>query len=204
VELTSVKDTTAMTIQDTRTAAAAGAPGRCAACCVPPGWTARFLFGRAARFPADTPVGTPVKRLTGRLMPRRGWPAAGFFAAVAGLLGLAQILAAPAFLVVDAAAFLAAGSWCAVNFWRCRQAHCLVTGPGWLLLAAFTLTEAGLGHSLIGGDEQLVFLSILGVGVILECLWRPAPPAIPGGRSSAGCPGPGPAQDSLPSGSPIR
>ena len=154
-----------MTIRDISTRAPASEPGRGAACCVP--------RGRAARFPADLPVESPVKRYADRLLPRRGLPAVGFFAAVIGLLGLAQILPAPAFLLVDAAAFLAAGSWCAVNFWRCRQAHCLVTGPGWLLLAVFTLTEAGLGHSLISGDEQLVFLGILGAGMILECLWRP-------------------------------
>ncbi len=148
-----------MTVQDTTTPAAAGAPGR-VACCVRPGR-------------ADLPADTPVRRRAGRLLPRRGWPAAAYFAAVAGLLGLAQILPGPAFLVVDAAAFLAAGSWCAVNFWRCRQVHCLVTGPGWLLLAVFTLAEAGLGHSLIGGDEQLVFLGLLGAGLIGECLWFP-------------------------------
>ena len=158
-----------MTIGDTSTRVAAGEPGRGAACCVPRGQ-------------ADLPADSPVKRYADRLLPRRGLPAVGFFAAVIGLLGLAQILPAPAFLLVDAAAFLAAGSWCTVNFWRCRQAHCLVTGPGWLLLAVFTLTEAGLGHSVISGDEQLVFLGLLGAGAILECLWRG-----PAGRNASGC-----------------
>ncbi|MEA2504692.1 MAG: hypothetical protein QOG36_1735, partial [Actinomycetota bacterium] len=27
----------------------------------------------------------------------------------------------------DGLAGLAAGTWCGLNFWRCRQAHCLVT-----------------------------------------------------------------------------
>jgi len=72
---------------------------------------------------------------------------------------------------VDAVAFLAAGSWCALNFWRCRQAHCLVTGSGWLLLALLAAAEAGFGHSLIGGDEQLVFLAILVGGLGFECIW---------------------------------
>jgi hypothetical protein len=63
------------------------------------------------------------------------------------------------------------GVWCAVNFWRCRQAHCLFTGSGGLLLALFAVAEAGLGHSLIGGDEQLVFLGVLAIGLVVEGTW---------------------------------
>jgi hypothetical protein len=138
-------------------------PGRGASCCVPRAgraWTAPVL-------PADT----PAKRRVDHLLPRRGWPAVAYFTAVIGLLGFAQILPAPAYLVVDAAAFLAAGNWCALNFWRCRQGHCLLTGSGWLLLAVFAFAEAGLGQSLIGGDEQLVFLAILAIGAAFEGLW---------------------------------
>jgi hypothetical protein len=113
----------------------------------------------------------PAERRVGRLLPRTGWPAVIYFAAVTGLLGVAQLLPAPAYLVVDAVAFLAGGSWCALNFWRCRQAHCLLTASGWLLLALLAAAEAGLGHSLIGGDEQLVFLGILAVGLGFECTW---------------------------------
>jgi hypothetical protein len=57
------------------------------------------------------------------------------------------------------------------DFWRCRPAHCLLTGSGWLLLASFAVTEAGLGRSLIGGDEQLVFLGILAAGLLFEGIW---------------------------------
>jgi hypothetical protein len=77
------------------------------------------------------PADTPAKRRVDHLLPARGSPAVAYFAAVIGLLGLAQILPPPAYLAVDAAAFLAAGSWCALNFWRCRPAHCLLTGSGW-------------------------------------------------------------------------
>jgi len=94
-----------------------------------------------------------------------------YFAAVIGLLGLAQALPAPAFLAVDAVAFLAGGSWCALNFWRCRQAHCLLTGFGWLVLALFATAEAVAGRSLIGGDEQLVFLAVLAVSLVFETSW---------------------------------
>jgi hypothetical protein len=117
------------------------------------------------------PADTPAKRRVDHLLPGRGLPAVAYFATVAGLLGLAQIFPAPAYLVVDAVAFLAAGSWCALNFWRCRQAHCLLTGSGWLLLALLAVAEAGLGHSLIGGNEQLMFLGILAIGLVFEGTW---------------------------------
>ena len=133
------------------------------ACCVPQVGGA----GRAPRLPADT----AVKRWVDRFLPRWGWPAVAYFAAVAGLFGLAQHLPAPAYLAVDAAAFAAGGIWCALNFWRSRQAHCLLTGPGWLLLALFAAAEAGIGHSLISGDEQLVFLVILAIGLGFEAIW---------------------------------
>ena len=73
--------------------------------------------------------------------------------------------------MVDGLAGLAAGSWCALNFWRCRHAHCLITGPGWLAFGVFALVEAGLGHSLINGYEQPVFMGILGLAIIFEISW---------------------------------
>jgi hypothetical protein len=131
------------------------------------------------------PADTPAKSRADRLLPRSGWPSVAYFAAVIGLLGLAQALPAPAYLVLDAAAFLAGGTWCALRFWRSRQAHCLLTGGGWLLLALFTSAEAASGHSIIGGDEQLVFLAVLAAGLVFEAIWylvrhdnalRPGPP----------------------------
>jgi hypothetical protein len=132
-------------------------------CCVP--------RPQRAWSPPVLPADTSAKRRVDRLLPGRGLPAVAYFAAVIGLLGLAQILPAPAYLIVDAVAFLAGGSWCAMSFWRCRQAHCLLTGSGWLLLALFAAAEAGLGHSVIGGDEQLVFLGILAIGLVFEATW---------------------------------
>lgn len=38
-------------------------------------------------------------------------------------------------------------------------------------IAAFSFLEAGLGHSLIHGDEGLVFLGMLGVGLAFEGAW---------------------------------
>ncbi len=142
---------------------AAAGPGRGTSCCDP--------VGRRAWSPPVLPADTLVKRRVDRILPRTGLPAVAYFAAVTGLLGLAQILPPPAYLAVDAVAFLAGGTWCALNFWRCRHAHCLLTGSGWLLLGLFAAVEAGLGRSLMGGDEQLVFLAVLALGLIFEGAW---------------------------------
>lgn len=77
----------------------------------------------------------------------------------------------PIVLVADGVAALLAGTWCALNFWRTRHAHCVVTAVGWLVLAPFTFLEAAIGRSLIGGDEQIVFLAILAAGLIFEAGW---------------------------------
>jgi hypothetical protein len=53
------------------------------------------------------------------------------------------------------------GAVCVLNFWRCRQAHCVVNDVGWLGLALVAFVGAGLGHSVIGGYEQPVFLGVL-------------------------------------------
>jgi len=67
--------------------------------------------------------------------------------------------------------FVAAGGWCGLNFWRCRQAHCMVNAAGWLGLSLVAFAEAGLGRSLIHGDEQLVFLGVLVAALGFEGLW---------------------------------
>ena len=66
----------------------------------------------------------------------------------------------------------AGAAWCGLNFWRCRHAHCIVTSTGWAALSILAFTEAGLGRSLIGGDEQPVFLAVLGAAVLFEAVWR--------------------------------
>jgi len=143
---------------------AVGGSSRYASCCFP-------RVPRAWSAPAP-PADTPAKRRADRLLPRSGLSAVAYFAVVIGLLGIAQALPAPSYLIVDTAAFVAGGSWCVLNFWRSRQAHCLLTGPGWLLLALFTAAEAGHGSSLIGGDEQLVFLAVLALGLAFEAIWH--------------------------------
>jgi len=49
---------------------------------------------------------------------------------VVALLSIAPHLHTRSGLAVDGLAALAAGSWCVVNFWRCRQAHCVMAGVG--------------------------------------------------------------------------
>ncbi|HEY6279080.1 MAG TPA: hypothetical protein VIX86_22430 [Streptosporangiaceae bacterium] len=122
--------------------------------------------------PPDLPADTPLKRRADRLLPRSGIPAVAWFAAVAGLLALAPHLPVRAELAVDGLAALIGAAWCGVNFWRCRHAHCVVTVTGWLALSVLAFTEAALGHSLISGYEQPVFLAVLAAGVIFEIAWR--------------------------------
>ena len=97
--------------------------------------------------------------------------AIGIVVVVVGLLNLAAHLPIPPALGVYALAGFVAGGWCSLNFWRCRHAHCLVTGPGWLAFGLFALVEAALGRSLIGRYEEPVFLGILGMGMVLEVIW---------------------------------
>ena len=128
---------------------------------------ARALCGWS---PPSLPADSSLKRSADRI--RLGnISALGIVVAVVALLNVAAHLSAQPGLALDGAAGLAAGGWCSLNFWRCRHAHCLVTGPGWLAFGVFTLGEAGVGHSLIDGFEQPVFLSILAVAVIFEISW---------------------------------
>jgi hypothetical protein len=141
-------------------------PGATPNCCGP-----TALFGWS---PPPLPADTELKRRVDRLLPRSGVPFVLFFAAVVALLNVGAILPVRLDLVAVSVASLSAGGWCAVNFWRCRHAHCVITGTGWLALAGFTLFEAGLGRSLIHGDEGLVFLGVLAAGLVFEGVWSVA------------------------------
>jgi len=131
-------------------------------CCAPSfwGWS-----------PRPVPAETTLQRLVDRVLPNTVLPLLLYFGVVVGLLLLAPAFPKRAELATDGLAALVGGSWCGLNFWRCRHAHCLVTGAGWLGLSAFCFVEAGLGRSLIGGDEQLVFLGVLGLALAFEWTW---------------------------------
>jgi hypothetical protein len=121
--------------------------------------------------PPPRPADTRLKRWVDRLLPATGIPLVLFFGAAVAVLLVAPLAPKSGELALDGVAALAAGSWCALNFWRCRHAHCLITGAGWLALAALAFAEAGLGHSVIGGDEQLVFLVVLAAALVFEAAW---------------------------------
>lgn len=129
---------------------------------------ARALCGWS---PPSLPADTATKRRVDRI--RVGNLAAiGVIAVVVGLLNLAPHLPARASLATVGVAGLAAGGWCSLNFWRCRHAHCLITGPGWLAFGVFAFSEAAVGHSLIDGYEQPVFMAVLGTAVAFEIVWH--------------------------------
>ena len=123
--------------------------------------------------PPPLPADTRLKRLVDRFFPRAGLPVVAYFAVAIGALNLASLLSDPAAeLAMEGAAVLAAGGWCALNFWRRRHAHCLVTGAGWLGLSLLAFIEAGLGHSVIGGYEPGVFVVMLAAGCGFEAAWQ--------------------------------
>jgi len=117
------------------------------------------------------PADSQLKRRIDRVMPRTGLPVVVYYALVVSLLIVAPLLPIRAELAVDGLAALAGGGWCAANFWRCRHAHCMITGAGWLALCAFAFIEAAIGRSLIDGNEQPVFLAVIVLALLFEAGW---------------------------------
>jgi hypothetical protein len=114
---------------------------------------------------------TRLKRWVDGLLPRTGGAALLFWAGFIALLNLAPRLPVRGDLLVDGIATLIGGAWCSLNFWRCRHAHCLVCGAGWLALSLFSFAEAGIGRSLASGKESLVLFGIAAAGLIFEAVW---------------------------------
>lgn len=121
--------------------------------------------------PTRLPADTPGKRLADRVLPSGAgqWI---FFAAVAAGISVAPVLHSRPSLALGAVATFAASGWCLINFWRCREAHCVVTGYGWAALGVLDVVEFALGRSVIRGDEGIVFVAILVVALAFECGWR--------------------------------
>jgi hypothetical protein len=66
--------------------------------------------------------------------------------------------------------FLALGGWCSLNFARCREAHCLITGAGFDALTIAALVAVGLDrhwYNLL----SLTILPVLVVGFFFEAVW---------------------------------
>lgn len=121
--------------------------------------------------PPRLPASTRMMRLADRIQPTGNWQWL-YFAAVAVAISVAPSLPLRAGLLVDAAAMFAGSGWCLVNLWRCREAHCLVTGVGWAALLVLVVVELAMGRSVIGGTESLAFVAILVVAVAFEWAWQ--------------------------------
>ncbi len=135
--------------------------------CGPPSSSRTALCGWS---PPPLPADTPAKRRVDPLLVGT-LPGLTMVAVVVALLNIAPHLAIRGELAVDGLAAASGGLWCSLNFWRCRHAHCLVTGSGWLALSIFVFAEALVGHSLIAGYEQPVLLGILGLALLFELSW---------------------------------
>ena len=120
--------------------------------------------------PPRLPANTRGKRLADRLQPTGAgqWI---FFAAVSLGISVAPVLPTRPGLALGAVVTLAASGWCLTNFWRCWEAHCIVSGLGWTSLGLLELVELALGRSIIKGDEGLVFVAVLVVALVFECAW---------------------------------
>src|SRR5579875_1189474 len=57
------------------------------------------------------------------------------FVTVAAAVAVTSALGSTDGLLLEATFLLAAGLYCLANFARCREAHCIVTGLGWSVLA---------------------------------------------------------------------
>lgn len=112
-----------------------------------------------------------AKRFADRVLPRGLWLCL-FFAMIAIGLFASQHLPVLAGLALGAITTLAASTYCLLNFWHCREAHCIVSGTGWALLALFEFGELGVGRSLIDRSESLAFLLILALAFAFEAVWR--------------------------------
>jgi hypothetical protein len=121
--------------------------------------------------PPRLPANSGAKRLVDRIQPTGAWQWV-YFAAVAAAVITAPLLPTRFGLILDAAATFAASAWCLLNLWRCREAHCVVTGIGWAALFILEITELLIGRSVIHGDEGLVFVGVLVVGCAFECGWQ--------------------------------
>lgn len=114
---------------------------------------------------------TGAKRVIDRVLPTGAWRCAFFIAIAVGISAAGQLPTTPG-LVLGAATTLVAGGYCMLNFWRCREAHCIISGTGWAALGLFETAEIALGHSLIHRNEGAMFVAILVIAVAFEAYWR--------------------------------
>ena len=100
----------------------------------------------------------------------RGWVAVVL---TAGSFALGGVLPERVGLAVASAWVLFLGTYCVLNFWHCRETHCVVTGWGWTPLGALGLTAAMGPARLSWFDvtmESAAFVVILGAAYALEAV----------------------------------
>src|SRR5216684_5841682 len=126
-------------------------PGNGASCAPPP--------ARGRR--ADGVAGSYL-RVTGPVL--RG--PAGVLIAVASF-AVGGAVGGRAGLAIASAYVTVIGVYCLLNFLRCRETHCAVTGPGFLLSAALGFAAALVPGSALSwdrtGTEAIVYLAILAI-----------------------------------------
>lgn len=90
------------------------------------------------------------------------------------VFALASSLPPEAGLLLGSSWCLWAGSYCLVNYWRCRETHCMVTGPGWLAVGLVGVISAasGMWFSRNAVLDAAVLVVLLGYG--LEWVWAAA------------------------------
>ena len=135
--------------------------------------TRRSLIVPLTCSPPRRPADTASKHLVDLVLPT-GAAERVYFVVVAALVIAAPFLPTRPGLAVGALAAVAGSVWCLANFWRCREAHCVITGAGWGGLFALQIVELGIGRSLIHGAESSAFVGILVIGLLFECCWQVA------------------------------
>jgi hypothetical protein len=93
------------------------------------------------------------------------------FATVALVWSLTRSTGVVGGLVLQGAFFLIFATYCLANFERCREAHCIVTGIGWSVLAVISLAAATTGHDLRNAD-WITFLVVAVAGHGFEGVWK--------------------------------
>lgn len=96
----------------------------------------------------------------------------GLLAVILGGFLVANLLPDDTGIWLAAAMYLAAGGYCSVNFWRCREAHCVVTGIGLTVLGLGLLGAAVGIPTVLSEHEGKILLGVLAVAVGFEVAWR--------------------------------
>ena len=136
-------------------------------------WWAQWTCVGGTCSPPASPAGSTFERLldayTSLTAPfiRGCW----VFVTVAAVAAISTLLGAVGGLVVEAAFFLLTGTYCLANFIRCREAHCIVTGVGWSVLALAAATAAVTGRDVRSG-AWIAFLALAVLGHGFEAIWK--------------------------------